>query len=810
MRALWLPVAVSTLAASCSRTPGAAATAPAPEALAAWLAVARAGCGRCHAAPTEAAMAPERGPDLREAVRWHRGDGGVAFLQRHHGGDDAPDLAAWLVSIGGRLPPAAGQHVSPAAFARGERLLGELGCQACHARAGLESLAARTDHRRLAAFLRDPAPHRPGVPHVRLEPAEADAVAAWLLRAQLTTTAPEPGFAWQCFERRIETAELPELEGLEPSASGVAPVIDASLGSREHHFALRFEAALDVPATGDWTFVCGSDDSSWLWIDDTLVVRNEGLAPHHREQGTVRLEAGRHEVRVVFTQAGGGRSLEVLWQGPGVDEQPLPAARATATRSVLVPPAPPAPPDAEAAARGLAAANARRCASCHAPADTGLAEPGPPPARAWSALRGGPCPQVPGAEAIWSAAVAAFAQPLDTAGALQLAMLRDGCLSCHVRDGRGGLPPVAKKGLAEVEDLGDEGRLPPDLTAVGRRLRPAWIEQVLAEGRSVRPYLRLRMPPVGAERAHQYAAWFDAVDGRPGDDDEVPFTAERAQLGQKLVSVGGRNCVTCHPFAGQKALGPQGMDLSIQHARLRPAWLREWLLEPNRLRPGTRMPALWTRGDAADRADVDAIAAWLSLGEAAPVPAGLAVPKGSYVLLPTDRPRLHGAFLKGLSARCVAVGTPERVHYAYDVAHARLAWIWRGAFLDAEGTWSGRAGKLLEPLGTDRVVLEDLGLSDASAAGTAAGADDREVLGRTMDADGHPHWRVRIGSAEIEDTLRPRLASGGSEFVRTIRVAKGTLHAHIAPTSGEARLDVSPAGTCDLQPGQSLEIVYRW
>src|SRR5688572_31281858 len=44
----------------------------------------------------------------------------------------------------------------------------------------------------------------------------------------------------------------------------------------------------------------------------------------------------------------------------------------------------------------------------------------------------------------------------------------------------------------------------------------------------------------------------------------------------------------------------------------------------------------------------------------------------------------------GVSARCLCVGTRERTHFAYDLASARLVWLWRGDFVDAGGTWSGR------------------------------------------------------------------------------------------------------------------------
>lgn len=814
-----LPAAGSLLllvaCAGDSKSAPAAATAATPEELAAEVAVVRAGCVRCHAAAGELAsrLAAEPGPALAESVAWHADDGGAAYLRTHHGGDDAPDLAAWLLSLAGDRPALRAAVSSPGVIARGEQLFGELACQACHAPADLVDLPRRTDHAHVAAFLCDPAPRRPGLVHdFGLEGRTANSLAAWLLRAQLTAqpTTPQPGFAYECFELHIDDASLPVLDGLQPAAQGVATNIDAEVGTREDHFALRFTATLDVPASGEWTFTCRSDDSSWLWIDEQLVVRNEGIAPRHDKRGSVRLDAGPHDLRVVFTEAAGGQSLEVLWRGPGVRQEPIPATRATATSAALAPPAPLPTPDAAAVARGRAAAAARRCASCHAIDDAQLAAlPASKTPPAWSDLGGGDCPQVAGAPALLQMARRAMTKPREAASELLVAMRADGCSACHSRDGRDGLSAPAAQALTAVEDLGDEGRLPPDLTAVGHRLRPAWLEKVLAEGYKARPYLAVRMPKVGRARARQYAQWFAAVDGRPGDDDEPEFSLAAAQLGQQLVGTTGRNCVTCHSFAGKKALGPQGMDLGVQHARLRPAWFRQWLLQPAQLRPGTRMPSLWPQVDDDARRDVDAIRSWLALGVAAPLPAGLLGEGATLELEPTERPRLHGAFLRGLSARCVAVGTRLRTHYAYDIEHARLAWLWRGAFVDAKGTWSGRAGQLLDPLGQDWVVLDDLGVADA-AAGSAASGSTRSVLGHRIDGDGYPIWRVAVGTAELEDAIQPRLVQGGSEIVRTLHVVKGALRVDIAPTSGSARLELVPADLRQLQAGQNLEIVYRW
>jgi len=775
------------------------------ERIAADLAVARAGCVRCHAEPVDAPGAggrvPVRGPALADAGAWHGVESAEALLRRHHGGEQAAELAAWVVSQRRVAPRPEPVPTSPARLARGEQLQRELACGACHASSAFAGLAARVDHATLAAFLVDGATHRPGVVHPSLPAAEAAAVAAHLLRAQLVTGAPQPGFAWRAWERRIDDAGLPDLDGIATVRSGIAARIDASQAPREHHYVLRFDATLDVPAAGAWTFTTGSDDSSWLWIDDVLVVANEGLAPHRRRSGQATLTAGPHALRVVFSQAAGGASLEVLWRGPGTAEQELPATRATASADALVAPVLDAPA-AAAVARGRDAAQALRCAACHDVADPDLAPLPASTAAPWASLRPGPCPQSPAGAALLATSRDAAQCVPDAGSHLERALLRDGCLSCHVRDGRGGLPPAVQATLATTEDLGDEGRLPPDLTGVGRRLRPEWLRKVLVEGHSVRPYLRVRMPKVAAERAAEYVEWFGRVDGATTAP-LLPFDAERVRRGQQLAGTGGRNCITCHGVAGYPSVGVGGMDLAIQHERLQPQWLRSWLLEPTRLRPGTRMPALWWKLDEHAHAEVDALIAWLALGAAAPLPPGLKAAPGSTLLVPGERPLLHGAFLDGVSARCLAVGSSARVHFAYDLATPRLLWLWRGDFLDASGTWNGRAGKLVKPAGGDWRVLDDVVLPSPAS---------RRLLGQRRTPEGWPVLRIAAGDVEYEDEARAVLSAAGGEVVRTLRAVRGEL----VVTFGKPAPDVAvlvggaPAAEHRVPAGRALEVVYRW
>lgn len=753
----------------------------------------RAGCTLCHALPAVVQAAAPRGPDLREAIAWHR-RGLTEYLAQHHGGEQAADLAAFLRSLADDSDKAPALAVTASAIERGEQLFARLACAACHAPDHGQELSARVDHRRVRAFLLEPAAHRPSAWHdFQLTADEADALAAWLLRAQRTElAAPVPGFLYQCYEVQITGAGPPDLAELQPQATGVTEQLSVAVATRKDHFALRFTAQLEVPEAGEWQFTCGSDDSSWLWIDGKQVVRNEALAPYRRKSGKVELTAGWHELVVLYTEAAGEEKLEVLWRGPKGEESPIPAARARAQQVQLHAPTWPSPSDEPAVARGRAAANARQCAACHAGLPDTDAIP-LPTARGLLDLPQEPCRVRAQASAALPPLTMRDCSP-ETA--LQTALHLDGCLACHGRNGAGGLNERARSQLVEQEDLGDEGRLPPDLTNVGHRLRATWIASLLAGGPRARPYLQVRMPKLSSARAKDYADWLSLDD--LAADLEPPFTPEAGLRGAQLVGLGGRNCVTCHAFAGRRAFGPQGMDLAIQYQRLRPQWFGEWLLAPQQLRPGTRMLAAWLDDGPQAQAEVAAIRSWLSLGAAAPLPTGMAGDQG-LLLAASHRPVLHGAFFAGLSARCIAVGTPLRAHYAFDVEHAALRWLWRGEFVDATGTWVGRAGELVRPASQDQRLLADF---------TTRGK--RTTVGRREAHEGLPTFLIAVDAARYEDTTVPELRAGGAVFVRTLRCTQGAVHfdftAHVV---GDLQVQV-PGAQVELRAGDSLEVRYQW
>jgi mono/diheme cytochrome c family protein len=809
-------LALSALAA-CGGDPGSGTGGGSPSFSAtAELAAVQGRCVTCHdAGPERAArFAPHQAPTLAGIGTRATADWLTGFLAGHYGGSpaEAADLTAFLRERSG-VPSLAAAAIGGSQIDQGGRLFAEAGCAACHT-AEPEGLASKTDLDRLASFLVDPRSTRPDLRthDFGLDGSQAQALAAWLLRSQLVDAGDAPpaaGLICECFEMKIPAEGIPEVDSVTPSFRGRADTIDIEHRTRKLNYALRFTGSVQVPAGGKWTFHAGADDSAWLWIDGEMVVRNPGHHPFQVRSGSVELAPGWHDFALLFTQAGGGDKLTLEWEGPTVERQAIPTAALSARTETLVPPSFGTEVDAAAAARGAEAFTARRCGACHT--DEGFVPSASSPALdAVLAAGTGACPGAP-ADVVAAARPAFGATTAERApkDELRYRMQRDGCLSCHVRDGEGGMSAAAQEGLVEVEDLGEEGRLPPELTKVGHRLRRSWIEAVLKGEVDARAYVRARMPHLSDEEAAEYAALFEAVDAEPGDDVEPVFSTEAAAEGRRIAGNDGFACIACHAVAGFKSTGPQGMDLAIQHERLKPVWFREWLLSPSVHRPGTRMPTFWPVADDKAKSQADAVRVWSSLGNVMPLPKGIGGSDSTYVLESDgDRPRLHGAFLDGLSARCMAVGTPERTHYAYDLANARLAWLWRGAFMDAKGTWDGRAGQLIRPLGEDWVTLPE-GPSIRGADGATA-----VVTGHRLDPDGYPIWRLRVGSAAVEDHPRPRWFVGGSELVRRVSSTGGSVVLVLPPADGsvQAIVDGSPVTTGELEigDGQTVEVIYRW
>lgn len=120
--------------------------------------------------------------------------------------------------------------------------------------------------------------------------------------------------------------KLPDFRQLTPAKSGRVYNIDLNeLDDLANEFALLYTGALHISKEGAYTFRLNSNDGSKLFIDEQLVIDADGQHSFTGEQGTIDLKQGKHSFRLEYFQAGGGKGLELLYEGPGIEKQVISA-----------------------------------------------------------------------------------------------------------------------------------------------------------------------------------------------------------------------------------------------------------------------------------------------------------------------------------------------------------------------------------------------------------------------------------------------------------------------------------------------------
>ncbi len=170
---------------------------------------------------------------------------------------------------------------------------------------------------------------------------------------------------------------------------------------------------------------------------------------------------------------------------------------------------------------------------------------------------------------------------------------RLGCRQCHEVAGSGG---HMKALLRRPSDR------PPSMTGEGAKVQPSWLFGFLRRPTPLRPWLRLRMPTfnITAAQARTLAAYLATTAGASYPFVEQPGPRlQGATLTDALALFEKLKCVSCHKLSNASRLKPGELapDLALSGARLRRAWIRRFILEPQKLMPGTRMPTLFPLED---------------------------------------------------------------------------------------------------------------------------------------------------------------------------------------------------------------------
>ncbi len=442
---------------------------------------------------------------------------------------------------------------------------------------------------------------------------------------------------------------------------------------------------------------------------------------------------------------------------------------------------------AEIIASGKKAFTEMRCAACHETGDKTVAPLAPLPPKPKLDLNAGCLSEKPGKapdyelseqqRAVIRIALTEKSDPPSAAESVKLRLTQLNCISCHQRDDYGGVKPELDSYFHSTEEaLGNHARIPPELTLTGAKLQSTWLNKVLYEGETVRPYMITRMPQFGDAALDGLHKLFGEVDKMPPLEFAPPDNKSKHEMSNaahRLLGDQGLNCIACHNYNGKESPSMKGLDIMTSAERLQPAWFDQFLRNPAKFRPGIIMPSYWPDDKAVQteilggNADEQIRALWyeFTLGRSARDPSGLRSEDPELIV--TDQTRTYRGRSTVAGYRGIAVGYPGGMNYAFNAHNGAFSALWTGKFVKVG--WRGQGSGNFTPAAPVVQLAEDVAfLTKLPEAWPLRPVRTKEApvnpdptypsqygyrfQGYTIGENGVPTFRYQCDEVEIEDS----------------------------------------------------------
>jgi hypothetical protein len=88
------------------------------------------------------------------------------------------------------------------------------------------------------------------------------------------------------------------------------------VSNRSDWFLIDYTGAFTVSEYGSYDFRLHSDDGSYLYIDDKLVIENDGKHAPRSRSGSIALGVGWHRIKVRYAQTNDRMALQLFVRVP--------------------------------------------------------------------------------------------------------------------------------------------------------------------------------------------------------------------------------------------------------------------------------------------------------------------------------------------------------------------------------------------------------------------------------------------------------------------------------------------------------------
>jgi cytochrome c2 len=178
------------------------------------------------------------------------------------------------------------------------------------------------------------------------------------------------------------------------------------------------------------------------------------------------------------------------------------------------------------------------------------------------------------------------------------------CQQCH---------ELEKSGAYIGAVLDDPAYLPPIITGEGAKVQEWWLHSFLknpaptGQPNSIRPWIPIRMPTFQFTDAEitTLTKYFLGLSKQDLElRDYASFRPDPVLLPVGREIFNDFQCIKCHPAGtvvprgGEVSTADLAPNLTLARGRLKPEWIVDWLADPGKIQPGTRMPTYFPDGQS--------------------------------------------------------------------------------------------------------------------------------------------------------------------------------------------------------------------
>ncbi|MFT3948647.1 MAG: PA14 domain-containing protein [Agriterribacter sp.] len=164
------------------------------------------------------------------------------------------------------------------------------------------------------------------------------------------------GVSYAYYETVGGLTGVPGFSTMIPVKTGRVDNLSLGMQNRSDNFAVKYEGVINIPATGKYKFYNTSDDGAMLYLDNSLIIDNNGAhSSTTKESVVLDLTAGYHTIRLEYFENSGSEVLSVSFEKTDVtkiSKQIVPATMLgqefVSVTTLNAPPVPAAPTQLQA------------------------------------------------------------------------------------------------------------------------------------------------------------------------------------------------------------------------------------------------------------------------------------------------------------------------------------------------------------------------------------------------------------------------------------------------------------------------------